>query len=646
MKVVELIYPLLNEPPGQVSSPKYSSKSSQVTISESTWSFCSSVLHQTLTPSLRRWMETRAFMLLVMNLKDESNGFSEYKRDVVELEGFVDWKGRPARKDRHGGQRSAIFVYVMTMLDSLAYVGMVINLVTYFTMFMHMDIAEAANTTTNFMGTTFLLALVAGVFSDTTLNRFKTSVLNACLQFIGYLILLIQAHYGSLKPPTCNPLDPTSICVKVNGAKIILLHAGLYVLAIGSGGTKAVVAPFGADQFDERDPDERGKISSYFNMNFLAVTIGSTLGVTVLVWVQNNKGWDAGFGISAGAIFLGMICIVLGYSTYRHRTPEGSPLTRIVKVLVASFNNRKLKVSDESNDLYEPNDKEAAIYTHKLQHTNQFKFLDKAATLSADSFKTENKMEHSPWFLCTVTQVEETKILVRIFPIFASAVLMNTCVGQLQTFTVAQGLTMDRSMGKNFQIPAASLAVIPLVFIVIITPLYDRFLVPLARKITGHETGISSLQRIGVGLVLASVSMAMAALVEVKRKNVAREKGMLDAVPLFSPPIPMTVFWLGFPYFIFGFVDLFTFVGLMEFFYSEAPAGMRSLATAFSWTSLALGYFLSGVLVNIVNAATRMTKSHGWLAGNNLNRNHLDLFYWVLAILNILNFVNYLFWAR
>ena len=73
------------------------------------------------------------------------------------------------------------------------------------------------------------------------------------------------------------------------------------------------------------------------------------------------------------------------------------------------------------------------------------------------------------------------------------------------------------------------------------------------------------------------------------------EHGMVDNIPTPNPPIPMSVFWLGFQYFVFGIADLFNFVGLMEFFYSEATARMRSLATAFSWTSLALGYFLSSV---------------------------------------------------
>ncbi|XP_059078076.1 protein NRT1/ PTR FAMILY 4.6-like [Cryptomeria japonica] len=199
---------------------------------------------------------------------------------------------------------------------------------------------------------------------------------------------------------------------------------------------------------------------------------------------------------------------------------------------------------------------------------------------------------------------------------------MNTRLSQLQKFSVSQGLTMETSMGKNFDIPPGSLTILPLVIIVIIaiiTPFYNGNFVPLARKFTAHETCITHLQRVGVGLVLYAISMSIAGLVEVKRKKLAKDPN--------------------------GNVGFYT-NGLMEFFYSEAPSGMRSLATAFSWTSMALGYFLNNVLVKIVNCATHMTKTHRWLGGNNLNRNHLNLFYWLLAILSMLNFVNYLYWSR
>jgi len=96
-----------------------------------------------------------------------------------------------------------------------------------------------------------------------------------------------------------------------------------------------------------------------------------------------------------------------------------------------------------------------------------------------------------------------------------------------------------------------------------------------------------------------------------------------------------------------GSTDLFALAGLLEFFFSEAPPRMRSLAMSLSWASLALGYYLSSVLVSLVNRVTSTAAGGGgWLANNDLNKDRLDLFYWLLAGLSILNFFNYLFWAR
>ncbi|XP_057813312.2 protein NRT1/ PTR FAMILY 4.5 [Cryptomeria japonica] len=570
----------------------------------------------------------------------------DYKKsEINELEGFVDWKGRPSQKAHQGGI-AAIFIYVTQFFDSVAFFAMIVNLVTYFNEIMHLEIAKSATTLTSFVGTTFLMALLGGLISDSYIDRYKMSFASACVELAGYIILLVQAHHESLKPPPCNPFNPTSNCEKVRGGKAAMLFTGLYLIAVGNGCLKGALLPFGADQFNDRDLKGRRKISTYFNMFLFSISAGGAFGVTVIVWVMNKKGWDIGFGICAATVFLATITFISGTTSYRNRIPQGSPLTRILQVFVAAIYNRKLALPENPNDLYELDYEEVNMDTQKLLNTEQFKFLDKAAILT-ETPSNYVKMEPSKWRLCSVTQVEETKIVLRMIPIFGCSIILSTGLAQLQTFSVSQGLTMDRSMGKNFDIPAASLPFIPIVFLVIIIPIYEKFFVPFARKFTGHETGITHLQRIGVGLVLSAISMTIAALVEVKRKNVARETGMVDFIPLFMPPIPISVFWLGFQYFVFGIADLFTLVGMMEFFYSEAPERMRSMATAFSYTSLSLGYFFSTILVDIVNAATRnITESRGWLRGNNLNRNHLDLFYWLLAILNVINFVNYLFWSK
>lgn len=255
------------------------------------------------------------------------------------------------------------------------------------------------------------------------------------------------------------------------------------------------------------------------------------------------------------------------------------------------------------------------------------RFLDKAAILPEG-------MQPTPWKVCSVTQVEEVKILTRMLPILGSTIIMNTCLAQLQTFSVQQGNDMYRKIGKH-DFPAPSVPVIPLVFMVILIPAYEFFFVPFARKFTGHPAGITQLQRVGVGLVLSAVSMAVAGIVEVKRRDQAL-KGHL-----------ISLFWLSFQYGIFGIADMFTLVGLLDFFYKEAPSSMKSLSTSFTWLSLSFGYFLSTVFVNLINAVTkRITPSRqGWLHGQLLDYNNLNLFYWFLAILSCLNFVLYLYSA-
>ena len=93
---------------------------------------------------------------------------------------------------------------------------------------------------------------------------------------------------------------------------------------------------------------------------------------------------------------------------------------------------------------------------------------------------------------------------------------------------------------------------------------------------------------------------------------------------------------------------MFTLVGLMEFFYKEAPTGMRSLSTSFSWLSLSIGYFLSSAFVELIGVVTRKASKSktGWLDGIDMNKNHLELFYRFLAILSLLNVANYVFSAK
>lgn len=156
------------------------------------------------------------------------------------------------------------------------------------------------------------------------------------------------------------------------------------------------------------------------------------------------------------------------------------------------------------------------------------RFLDKAAifpiplTTKTGSSTLSLENAPNPWQVCTVTQVEEVKQVLRVMPIWLS----NTFVGitypaLVTTYFTKQGRTMDRHMGPHFKIPPASLQGFITLFILILIPIYDRVFVPFSRWITGDERGITILKRMGVGTFFSIVACMVAACIEKKRWNVS-----------------------------------------------------------------------------------------------------------------------------
>lgn len=101
-----------------------------------------------------------------------------------------------------------------------------------------------------------------------------------------------------------------------------------------------------------------------------------------------------------------------------------------------------------------------------------------------------------------------------------------------------QRSTTDTRITNKFHIPSASLQVVPYMTMLMLMPLYDRIFVPFARTITNNETSITQLQSVGIGLVLFSISMTPATMVEVKRKSYTTNH--------------ISIFWVDPQFFVYG----------------------------------------------------------------------------------------------
>lgn len=152
------------------------------------------------------------------------------------------------------------------------------------------------------------------------------------------MILTIQAHIASLQPPPCPHTELSNVpCTGVTGGKAAVLFIGLYLVALGVGGIKGSLPSHGAEQFDENTKGGRKKRSTFFNYYVFCLSCGALVAVTFVVWIEDNIGWQWGFGVSTLTILLAVPIFLLGSATYRIKVPAGSPLTTIFKVIFSTF---------------------------------------------------------------------------------------------------------------------------------------------------------------------------------------------------------------------------------------------------------------------------------------------------------------------
>ena len=75
---------------------------------------------------------------------------------------------------------------------------------------------------------------------------------------------------------------------------------------------------------------------------------------------------------------------------------------------------------------------------------------------------------------------------------------------------------MKLKINDKFSFPAASLAIFEIVTVLVLIPLIDRVVYPGLRRVGFNFT---PLRRIGVGLIFAAGSVALAGFIEIERKE-------------------------------------------------------------------------------------------------------------------------------
>ncbi|PPS18029.1 hypothetical protein GOBAR_AA02544 [Gossypium barbadense] len=594
-----------------------------------------------------------------MSISDPSAAQTPLLDDTVD--GCLDYKGRPVRRSSSGCWRSASFIIVVEIAERFAYYGISSNLITYLTGPLGESTATAAAQVNAWNGAASLLPLLGAFIADSFLGRYRTIILASldyvlpkvilppCEIFfpwllgnqgwtyyneknvkpgnafeIGFLLLgigllALSATLSSISSSGGQNADDIALSSSLQ-FQVILFFFSLYLVAFAQGGHKPCVQAFGADQFDTQDAEECKAKSSFFNWWYFGMCAGTLTTLSILNYIQDNLSWVLGFAIPGIVMAVGLVVFLLGTMTYRNRKTSYS-------AIAAEEEARGILATESSK---------------------QF-FLNKAL-LAPDGSKEQGEV-------CSIREVEEAKAVIRLAPIWATSLTYAIVFAQSSTFFTKQGATMDRSTATGFEIPAASLQSFISLSIVLFIPIYDRIFVPLTRALTGEPAGITLLQRIGSGMRCGGLKLPLTRALTGKPArnyicfreiwklgmrcgglNCGEEQWIDRQSQLWL--VPMSIWWLVPQYALYGLADVFTMVGLQEFFYDQMPNELRSVGLALYLSIFGVGSFLSSFLISAIENLTSRDGRDSWFA-NNLNRAHLDYFYLLLAALSAVGLTLY-----
>ncbi|MQM15709.1 hypothetical protein Taro_048665 [Colocasia esculenta] len=284
----------------------------------------------------------------------------ETGRGLYAQDGSVDLKGNPVLRTKRGGWKACSFVVVYEVFERMAYYGISSNLVLYLTRKLHMGTVDSANNVTNWVGAVFLAPVLGAYVADAHLGRYWTFMASSVVYLsvrvpmllLGMCLLTLAVSVRPLKPPVCHQANPAN-CQKASTLQLGVFFAALYTLALGTGGTKPNISTIGADQFDDFDPKERKHKLSFFNWWMFSIFLGTLFANTALVYIQDNVGWTLGYGLPTLGLAISVAIFVAGTPFYRHKLPQGTPFTKMARVIVASVRKWRVPLPDDSKELHE-----------------------------------------------------------------------------------------------------------------------------------------------------------------------------------------------------------------------------------------------------------------------------------------------------
>lgn len=489
---------------------------------------------------------------------------------------------------KKGITRERVFVVLTILLtelcERLTYYSVVANMVLFCTSVLDMSSDDASVVTLIFAGTVYIIPVFGGYVSDSFAGKYNTILGSGLVYILGLFLLPASAvNYSHWFD------DGQDLSLEARKAYFFL---GLVFVALGTGGIKANVGPFGAQQVDDLGKDA---VQSFFNWFYWFINAGAVVAYSGVAYIQQEVGFDYGFLVPLISMLIALIIFIIAKKRYKHTQPGESILTQ-------SF-----------------------LVCHQAVHGCKKPAFNHARTQHGGTFSNE--------------MVDGVIAVLRVIPIFILVIIYWAVYSQMSTSLFLQSERLDISVG-DAKLPAAMLNIFNTVIILILIPIMDLIVYPLLAKFDRSPT---HLQRIGVGMILAACAMIYSGILEIYRKNDIANNGYIQqelADEKFNAS-KLSMF-IQIPEFAFvGSSEVFASISGLEFAYTQAPTFMQGLIMGLFLMTSGLGSYLASAIVSIAKAAT----DGDWFP-KEPNNGHMEYLFFLLAGLTVINLGVFILVAR
>ncbi|XP_055877200.1 solute carrier family 15 member 4-like [Biomphalaria glabrata] len=497
------------------------------------------------------------------------------------------------------------------MCERLAFYSVSANMVLFGTSTLGLDTVDATSISLAFSALANLFPVVGGYISDSWLGRFRTILFSGILNVVAMLFIqcaAIDFHDWFEK-------DLTQV-----GKRVVYL-VGLFLLTVGTGGLKANISPFGAEQLDSLGKEA---VQSFFNWFYWVINIGALVAYAGVAYLQQNVSFTWGLFLPLVVTLLQIILFVLPRNMYTRTRPAGKIWTTsyspiLPPLALSAYSPRSvlvvaLKILRQGCCHRPPHP------DPKLPEGSERKLFARAKTNFGGSFND--------------VTVEGLADVISVLPFCLLVIMYYAIYSQTTSSFFVQSERLDVRLG-SINVPAAMLNTIGNISIIILIPVIDRLFYPCMKKI---GLPLTYLKRIGAGMVLSVVAVVVAGVVEIYRKDVMNQPGGSHVQVLANENFTassMSVFVQVPQFAIVGASEIFTSVTCLEFAYTQAPASLQGLLTGLFLAAWGIGNLVSMAILLVVERATILDPWYG----DEINHVKMENLMFLLAGLMAANFV-------